>query len=714
MRDGAIALPLVDAHAQNFDDIELPLLRTEATAGRVLGRLVVGSAAWLVLGSLACALLALAGLWLPLVAAVTLLVLGAVSWWVSHLVPMPTLPRWSAGLLVVVSVAAGVWTGVTHSEQVLPRRDSGSYLQSAIGLTEHHRRPIEVAPDTVGGAGVLRIPGITLGSPAFFEVGTLADPAIQPQFMVGPSAWYSVAWWLGGATGAMWAPAVLGALGTLAVGLLAAVTVGGRWAPLAATGVAISVPVLHVDRSTYSEPLATLTLAAGLLALTQAVRFASTSRLLEAERGRLASSAAYVAGALVGGTVMIRADALRETILLIPVAALGALQRRAFARPMLVAAALSTVVSFAVSWVTSSVYLRSIGGSLVPLVGLGVLLAAGSAAVVRAGRRGRRLPELACAWLPRLAAGLVVVTGLFLASRPLWQTVRQSAADHGSRLVANLQAQQGLPVDGGRTYAEQTLVWMSWWVGPLTLVIALAAAAALAQRAASRWVDGRPLRAWTAPLLVGALSSVLTWYRPGITPDHPWADRRLLIALPFVVLLVTAAAAVLTRWSTRRMPLPVMVASSAVTSLVLLVPTALATWPHAGEHVERGELAAVRRVCAALSPHDVVLTVDARAVNEWPQVVRGMCGVPALSTTFALRNDPAALTVAVREVSRAVASHGGHLVMLAADSPAVLKTVGAQGIMTAVDTTVLEDPRLLERRPDHLVPLPIRVWLGGA
>ena len=49
-------------------------------------------------------------------------------------------------------------------------------------------------------------------------------------------------------------------------------------------------------------------------------------------------------------------------------------------------------------------------------------------------------------------------------------------------------------------------------------------------------------------LFVAAGSTLLTLVRPGITPDHPWADRRLLITLPLVVALVVTAAA----WALRR------------------------------------------------------------------------------------------------------------------------------------------------------------------
>ena len=686
---------------------DLPLLRGEAFAGWLLGRVVVGSAVWVLLGAAACGLLALAGVWQPLVAVVVLLVLGAVAVRLAALVPARPLPVWVALALAAVAVGSTLWAGLTHSEQVLPRRDSGSYLQSSIELAGGHDRPIEVAPETIGGPEVLRIDGITLASPAFFQVGTPEDPVIQPQFPVGPSAWYSFAWWLGGSGAAFWAPAVLGGLGVLAFGLLTSLTVGPRWSPLAALGLALCYPLLHVNRATYSEPLAVLVLMAAMTALVQATR-AARARDVAAARG-----AAAVAGALVGAGVLVRVDSLREVVLLVPVAALAAAQRQPHARALVVAAGASAAAAFGLTWLTSSEYLKSIGGSLLPLVAFGVAVVAACAALLWLGRR-RRVPDLALAWAPRAGAVLVVLVGLVLASRPLWQTVRQSAADPGSRVVAGLQLRQGLPIDGGRTYAEQSLVWMSWWVGPIALVLALVAAAALVHRALDAWTSGRDLQSWIGPLVVGLGSSVLTWYRPGITPDHPWADRRLIIALPTVVLLVVAVAAVCTRWSTHRMPVWVMVATSALATLSLLVPTALATWPHATERVEQGELAAVEQVCDAFRPGDVALMVDSRAANEWPQVLRGQCGISALSTTSALRKDDQALAAAVEQVHQAVAKRGLRLVLVGADSDEAVRGLSSGQVEQVLDTTVLEDARLLERRPDHLVTLPLQVWLAPA
>ncbi|WP_343896077.1 hypothetical protein, partial [Roseibium denhamense] len=68
--------------------------------------------------------------------------------------------------------------------------------------------------------------------------------------------------------------------------------------------------------------------------------------------------------------------------------------------------------------------------------------------------------------------------------------------------MAGLQSRQGLPVDGGRTYDEQSLVWMAWWVGPIALALALLALVVLAHRAGSAWVEGRDLPSWVGPAVV--------------------------------------------------------------------------------------------------------------------------------------------------------------------------------------------------------------------
>jgi hypothetical protein len=639
----------------------------------------------------------------------------------------------SVGLVAVV-VGFTVWAGVTHSEQVLPRRDAASNLQAAVSLAQAHSRVVGVDAESIGGDGVLELPGVTLASPAFFEVGTSASPAVQPQFVVGPAVAYAYGWWAGGAAVALVLPALAMGLALLALGLLVA-RVAGPWvgvASAAATG--ILFPVVHTARATYSEPLAMLTLTAGLLALTLAVAAGrdaaggaagfvgdASSQGMVVGRAPLRSlvlrdasaRAGLLAGLLVGGTGLLRVDALREVVLLLPVLALGAAFGGRWVRPVLVGLAGSVLVAAVAAVGLSWQYLASIAGSLLPLLALGVLIGGGSWVALVLWRRGWRLPAVVVRWLPDLAAGAVVAAGLYLASRPLWQTVRQSPDDPGSRYVAGMQARQGLPVDGGRTYAEQSVAWLSWYVGPVAMAVSLVVLAVLVRRAVLSAGSHR-VDAWLPAVFVAAGSTLLTLARPGITPDHPWADRRLLIALPLVVALVFTGLS----WALRRAAASgrrwVGVVLAVVVGALVVAPAALATWPHRAGGVERGSLAAVEDVCERLDPTtDVVLAVDSRAANEWPQVVRGMCGVPALSTTSALRADPELLAATVATLSREIGSRGRRLVLLSADSPDAIRRLGVDPNQV-VNTTVREDEHVLEEKPSHTDPLPVRVWLAPA
>jgi hypothetical protein len=750
---------------------------------RLLPALAVGAALWVVAVSAVAAGLSALGWWFPWLAWPVAVAVAVGCWWCVRLLPGVRMPTAASVALVAVVVGFAVWAGATHSEQVLPRRDAASNLQAAVSLATTHSRVVSVAPDTVGGSSVLELEGVTLGSPAFFEVGSSEAPAVQPQFVVGPAVVYAFGWWAGGATAALVLPAVAMGLALLALGLLVA-RVAGAWAGVttaAATG--ILFPVLHTARATYSEPLAMLTLTAGLLAATLAVAAGrdaagpgtagadadadsdanadadadsdagadpnpgadpkpeadpeadsepwagpeaaragfvgdASSQGMVVGRAPLRSllvvdasaRAGLLAGLLVGGTGLVRVDALREVVLLLPVLALGAGFGGRWARPALVGLAVSLLVSAVAAVGLSWQYLASIAGSLVPLLALGVLIGGGSWLVLWLWRRGWRLPSVVVRWLPDAAAGLVVLAGLYLASRPWWQTVRQDPDDPGARYVAGMQSRQGLTVDGGRTYAEQTVAWLSWYVGPVALVVALAVLALLVRRAVLS-AQVRRVDAWLPALVVASGSTLLTLARPGITPDHPWADRRLLIALPLVVALVVTGLAWVLRRSRAADRAWLGVLAACVVGASTVGPALLATWPHRAGGVERGSLAAVQTVCNALAPGDVVMAVDSRAANEWPQVVRGMCGVPALSTTAGLRSDPTRLASTVATVSQEVGSRGGRLVLLAADSTQVLERL-ALTPTPAEDVTVREDEHVLERRPSRLDPLPLGVWLA--
>jgi hypothetical protein len=658
--------------------------------GLLLTRAALGAGLWLVLTTTVAGLLSAVGWWTPWVGWPAAVVAAGVAVWGVRDLPGIELGRGAAAALVVLAVAFAVYAGVTHSEHVLVRRDAASNLQAAVSLATTHQRVVPVDPSVIGGSAPVERGDVIVGSAAFYQVGSPQDPAVQPQFLLAPAVVYGFGIWAGGPAAAQLLPAAVMAVVLVLIGLLAARVTGPWWGVAAAGLTAVLFPVVNVARGTYSEQLALVTLVGGLLALTLAADEADPDR---------ARRTALVGGLLVGGTGLARVDALREGMLLLPVLAVAAGLGSRWVRSALAGLGLGTLVSAALAAALSYRYLGDIHASLLPLLAMTVVVGGASWGGLVLWRRGRRLPSAVVGRAPDVVAGLVVLAGLVLWSRPWWMTVRQDPNDPGARYVAGMQQRQGLPVDGGRTYAEHTVDWLSWYVGWAALVVALLALA-LALRRLLLGLGGGRLEAWGAALVVAAGSTLLTLLRPGITPDHPWADRRLLVALPFVVVLVCVAA----RWAADRLVASGRPWGRPVIAVLLVVgvglPAVAATWPFRGAGVERGSLAAVDDVCAALGPDDVVLAVDSRASGEWPQVVRGMCGRPSFVVTSAVRKDPERLREVVDEVAAGAAAAGHRLVVLAADGPDAIEGLGLDPV-PVVDIRFPEEEHALDRPPNR-------------
>jgi hypothetical protein len=400
--------------------------------------------------------------------------------------------------------------------------------------------------------------------------------------------------------------------------------------------------------------------------------------------------------------------------LILPLAAVLAVRRQPQALPMAIGAVVGIALAAVPAVLLSEPYLSSIRGSLLPLVAATAVLTVLSVVVVGVAHlRGYPAgPGRHRGWGTAAAAG-VLLLGVGLATRPLWQVSRQDPDDPGAIYVAALQASQHLPVDGGRTYAESSLQWVSWWIGPVGVVAAWVAFAVLAGRGVRWWTggSGRP-PVGLIPAAVGAGSSVLTLARPGITPDHPWADRRLVVVLlPTFVLAMTAVAAWCVRWARRRLPVSLLVAVFATAMLVVFLPAVAGSGPFVVQRTEAGEPGAVRQVCAALRPGDVVVGVDSRGYNEWPQVIRGVCNRPAA----AINVQEPQVAGSIDQLGRLVSARGGRLVLLAAGNPGmgdrVLPKLGYHP-RQVVSLRTVEDQRTLARAPWRSTRLSIEVWLA--
>ena len=247
-----------------------------------------------------------------------------------------------------------------------------------------------------------------------------------------------------------------------------------------------------------------------------------------------------------------------------------------------------------------------------------------------------------------------------LVSRPLWYV---GLGTGGSvRFIEGLQRAQGvLPVDGNRNYAEDSVTWVSWYTGWPTLVLAGAALALLTRYAVLGRrdpVSGTTAARWVLGLGLPVVSALSVLWSPGITPDHPWADRRLVpTVLPVVALLaVWAVAAATRRWGRPALALGLV---------LVLVPAAYGSRHLALSRTEAGEPQAVDTACAAFAPGEVALLVDARSRQEWTAVLREVCDVPAFGVPGD-GSDDVATRAQVAEVVARVRAAGGTPVLVAA------------------------------------------------
>ncbi|NHC43816.1 hypothetical protein [Motilibacter aurantiacus] len=693
--------------AQRLAGEAMPRPAGSPRAGKLLAALSTAPSAGLVTAlAVAWPLLAL-GAFVPLTVGLVAVPCGLLAALVSARVSArraAPAPWWAVAAVLLVAVGAGVLAAWYSSEHLVLRRDPGAYALTGLWVAEHGTRDIPVDWSAFGGPD----PALVAESPAYYPAGD----SLVPQFLSGQHMVVAVGDWLGGVSGALLAPAVLGALALLAMGGLAARLLGGPAGVLAAAALALAYPVQHVARSTYSEPLAQLLLLGGLALLVDAVapRAGSASR-------RETVVVALLAGGVLGAATLVRVEALREAALLIPVCAALAARRRPAGGALAVGLAVGVLVGALDMTVLAEPYVAEIRGSVVPLAVGGALLAvvaAGLAGLARSGQlralADRALGAAGTARLlargPRLSAALVLLAALVLAARPLLDWGRQDPASPGGRAVAGLQRAEQIVADGSRTYAERTPEWVAWWTGWPAVLLAVAGAAWLAHAAWGRRDD--PRYAAAGPVLWVLLASgLLVLWRPGITPDHPWADRRLVPGvLPLVALCAAAAVVAAARWARRRAPgaggrtAAALVACIGV--LALLVPPALASRPLLDQRTESGELAAVQQACRQFRPNEVALLLDLRARREWSQPLRGVCGVPTVGVLD--RTQLARLVAKVREA-------GNDPVLVAADHPRRISAAGVEPV-EAVRLRTREDDRTLLVRPEETVPLAVRLWIG--
>jgi hypothetical protein len=592
--------------------------------------------------------------------------LGDVPWWAL------------IAVLAVVVVAGGV--AFAHSaEDVLVRRDPGSYAMSATWLSSHGTILMPSHAQLFGAPNS----DLVLASQGFYQQGS----HIIPQFMTGVPVLLSIGGWMAGVNGVLHGNAFIGALALLAFAGLATRLVGARWAPLAVLALAFVQPELDVMRATYSEPAGQLILLGGLaIALDAFVagelipglwpRRASGATGAPTLAPKVSARGLFVGGLVLGLVFVVRIDAVADLFPLVPLFGWLAFHRvvgwRGFAGGLLLGLAFGGFDCLVLTYP----YAQHVGSDLAAVgYGFAVLVPLTCAFFVVAWRRqlrgsGQAANRVLRRWLPILAAAGVFVIGLFFFLRPHVMTMRANPASGGANYVEQVQRFLHMTVDPTRSYYEQATRWLSWYLGWGTLALALIGACWLAYEQ----VAGRR-RVWAPAFLVFFGTATAVLLRPSITPDHPWADRRFVpVVLPGLVLFAIMAVVSVVQFIANRSSRawaadsggarPALLgaiqgAVGALAVLLIVVPV----WTGSREVIytktEVGEPTLVHKVCAQLRPDDVVIAVGGRARTEWPGTLKVMCGV-----NVGYLDDDYDITE-MEQIATHVQADGGRLMVLA-------------------------------------------------
>jgi hypothetical protein len=445
------------------------------------------------------------------------------------------------------------------------------------------------------------------------------------------------------------------------------------------------------------------------------------------------SALAALAGLALGLAVLISLDSLLYLLPVIPFAAILIVGRRPQATPFLIGFVVGGIYGGLGAFLLDRAFVDTTGQT-VAIAGvaavwlLALCVIGGQLKRLAYVRRvvPRILRSIPLRWLPGAGALLAAAALIGFAIRPYVQTVRGHPSAAIIHFIAVLQHQQGLRVDPTRTYAEQTLYWAIWYIGLPTVLLGGFGVVLLVRRCLRglltwRDPDGQ-LRLWALPLAIFCVGSAAVLWRPDIVPDQPWASRRLVVVvLPGLIIgALWAASWLAVRARNRGASRATATVVGLFCSAAMLVPTISTTFGIGLSHIGRsgglqpvaqgmalqrtgaGQIAAVDQLCAQM-PHDAsVIVVDATAAEQFMQVVRGMCGVPAAS----MAGQPAA---AVDFVVHAISAAGRRPVLLASTS-ARLAVFGGSPIRV-LNLVTTGDPQELTQLPTAPTRVHYVVWM---
>jgi hypothetical protein len=511
---------------------------------------------------------------------------------------------------IIATAGSAVWFVVQipfASQFMVATRDPGIYMVAGAAIAHTGGSPINVALAT---RIAQSMQGLTAGLGPF---GSANGIDVRLQGSNGVPALMAIGYWLGGVQGEILTNLVIGAVGLIALYALSRRFMGPYWALLPSFILGASMPYIYFSRTSYTEMMATVLI---IVAGTWTVSAFNTKR----------RSDFIIAGALVGASGLTRVDGALEffgALLGITLVVIGVGRAESDGKMRW-----NALLFAAGGWVFLGIgifdllhnngrYIANLGASPRQLweatAAITVVLAV--ACFTPLGTRPfgyRRAQKIIGRWV-------VVALGALLAfwlSRPWWLIDHHFKPGPYYNAVAELQAQDGLPIDGSRGYSEYSLWWFAWYFGWVFLALAMVGLCVW-----MFWAVTRKNAAHVVILATAAVVALLYIESIKITPDQIWAFRRVLPAIT-PALVLSAVITIRWMWMARRRWLR-WVAIVAIAGCVIGV---FIPWGKIMFIVEGGGQATeIENICSAVGDAPVVAFVDEGAPANYPTTIASVC-----------------------------------------------------------------------------------------
>jgi hypothetical protein len=271
-------------------------------------------------------------------------------------------------------------------------------------------------------------------------------------------------------------------------------------------------------------------------------------------------------------------------------------------------------------------------------------------------------------------------------------------------LTSALQQLAGLPIDPSRTYGEQSMNWISWYLGPATVGLAIVGACVLVVHIARR-----PDASSVVVLAMAGIGTALYLWQPSILPDQIWAMRRFAPAgLPLFVLLAAFAIDVVVRLIANNRGRNWGRTTLALGAAALVFFPAAITRPVVNLRPQAGYLNVLLSTCKVTGPHAAIAFVANDGYGEELALsTRSWCNVPVATLTTAVSAQQLA-TIADQWKAQ-----GRTLWVLGTSQAVIAKNAGgtaSQFVGTAADNREL--PLVIERAPQTYTADRLTIYAG--